>query len=188
MRTLSYGPGRQHRLDLTLPAGDGPHPVAFVLHGGFWRAKYKRVLMAPLCADLAARGWAAVNVEYRRVGRLRGGGGGVPATLEDVAAALDHLADVDAPLDLERVVSVGATSGDAERPWMGIVVNGQAQGQTPGRVTLPTGRHTIFVRRRGFSVDGDDTQTVDVPPRFSPGPHAPVSLTFQVRADGAPSN
>ena len=87
----------------------------------------------------------------------------------------------------ERVVSVSAASDDAERPWMGIVVDGQAQGQTPGRVTLPTGRHTVFVRRRGFSVDGDDTQTVDVPPRFSPGPHAPVSLTFRVRSDAAPA-
>lgn len=87
----------------------------------------------------------------------------------------------------ERVVSVSAASGDAERPWMGIVVDGQAQGQTPGRVTLATGRHTVFVRRRGFSVDGDDTQTVDVPPRFSPGPHAPVSLTFRVRSDAAPA-
>lgn len=117
MRTLSYGPGRQNVLDVTLPAGGGPHPVAFVLHGGFWRARYKRELMAPMCADLAARGWAAVNVEYRRVGRLRGGGGGVPATLEDVAAALDHLADLDEPLDLERVVSIGHSAGGHLALW-----------------------------------------------------------------------
>lgn len=117
MQTLSYGPHRQQVLDLWLPDGPGPHPVAFVLHGGFWRARYTRALMDGLCADLVARGWAAANVEYRRLGRLRGGGGGVPATLDDVAAALDHLADVAAPLDLKRVVSVGHSAGGQLALW-----------------------------------------------------------------------
>lgn len=118
VRTLSYGSGRQQVMDLTLPPGPGPFPVAFVLHGGFWRGRYGRSLMTGLCADLAARGWAAVNVEYRRLGRLRGGGGGVPATLEDVGAALDHLAGVDAPLDLDRVVSVGHSAGGHLALWV----------------------------------------------------------------------
>ena len=59
-----------------------------LIHGGFWRARYGRKLMEPLCADLAARGWAAWNIEYRRLGN----GGGCPRTLDDVAAAIDHLA------------------------------------------------------------------------------------------------
>ncbi|MDQ3632131.1 MAG: alpha/beta hydrolase [Actinomycetota bacterium] len=120
VQTLRYGPHRQHVMDLGLPE-DGnptrPYPVAFVLHGGFWRARYKRVLMEDLCADLVVRGWAAVNVEYRRVGRLTGGGGGVPQTLDDVAAALDHLASVAAPLDLDRVVSVGHSAGGHLALW-----------------------------------------------------------------------
>ncbi len=115
--TLSYGPHRQHVMDLLVPDGPGPHPVAFVLHGGFWRAKYKRSLMDGLCADLVARGWAAANVEYRRVGTFTGGGGGVPATLDDVALALDHLAELDAPLDLARVVSVGHSAGGHLALW-----------------------------------------------------------------------
>ena len=117
MQTLDYGPHRQHVMDVGLPDGPGPHPVAFVLHGGFWRARYTRALMSDLCADLVLRGWAAVNVEYRRVGRLTGGGGGVPQTLDDVAAALDHLASVQAPLDLGRVVSVGHSAGGQLALW-----------------------------------------------------------------------
>ena len=38
------------------------------LHGGFWRAPYAADLMEPLCVDLAARGYEAWNVEYRRIG------------------------------------------------------------------------------------------------------------------------
>jgi len=89
-----YGSARAQYGELFAPAGAGPWPVAVVLHGGFWRAQYGRRLMRPLCADLAARGWAAFNVEYRRLGRLSGGG--FPRTLDDVAAAVDHLAELPA--------------------------------------------------------------------------------------------
>jgi hypothetical protein len=81
-----------------------------------------------------------------------------------------------------RVVRVSVTSTDAERPWMTVVVDGQPGGQTPTQVTLPVGRHTIIVRRRGYEVVGQDMMTVDVPPRFSPDPLPPVPLAFEVRA------
>jgi acetyl esterase/lipase len=45
--------------------------------------------MDDVCADLAAAGWAAWNLEYRRTA---GGDGGWPATFEDIAAGIDHLA------------------------------------------------------------------------------------------------
>jgi len=82
-----------------------------------------------------------------------------------------------------RTVSVNVASDDAERPWMTLLVDGQPQGQTPAQVTLPVGRHTLSVRRRGYSVVGAETQTVDVPPSFSPSPLPAVSVQFQVRAD-----
>lgn len=81
-----------------------------------------------------------------------------------------------------RVVRVSVTSTDAERPWMSVVVDGQAQGQTPTQVALPVGRHTIIVRRRGYEVVGEDMVTVDVPPRFTSASLDPLPLTFQVRA------
>ena len=106
----AYGPARSQFGELFLPGGDGPHPVAVVLHGGFWRAQHGCRQTRPLCRDLAARGWAAWNVEYRRLGRLSGGGW--PRTLEDVAAAVDHLADIPrVPLDLRRVVAIGHSAG-----------------------------------------------------------------------------
>ena len=107
-----------------MPRGGGPWPVAVVLHGGFWRAQHGRRLMRPLCADLAARGWAAFNVEYRRLGRLSGGG--FPRTLDDVAAAVDHLAELPAHkggqslfrLDLARVVAIGHSAGGQLAAWL----------------------------------------------------------------------
>jgi acetyl esterase/lipase len=82
-----------------------------VLHGGFWKAEYDLTLMDALCADLAARGWAAWNVEYRRLGN----GGGVPETLEDVGAAIDFLAEL--PVDTSRVVTIGHSAGGHLAAW-----------------------------------------------------------------------
>ena len=37
-----YGDKRSQFGELYLPAGDGPFPVAVVIHGGFWRNRYYR--------------------------------------------------------------------------------------------------------------------------------------------------
>ncbi len=85
-RRLSYGAHRDQRAELFLPAGPGPHHVVVVLHGGWWQARRTRTKLytRPLCADLAQRGFAALNAEYRRVG----GGGGWPMTFDDALAAV----------------------------------------------------------------------------------------------------
>jgi acetyl esterase/lipase len=114
-RVHRYGPGPHRFLELTLPSGAGPAAVAVVVHGGFWRAAYGIELARPLAADLAAAGFAAVAVEYRRVG----GGGGWPETLEDVAAALDSLPDLPGSgrLDLADVTVVGHSAGGHLAAW-----------------------------------------------------------------------
>ncbi|MGR7026564.1 alpha/beta hydrolase family protein [Geodermatophilus sp. URMC 62] len=115
----AYGPHPDQFLELTLPAGSAPAPVVVVLHGGFWRAAHGVELARPLAADLAAAGFAAVAVEYRRVGA----GGGWPATVEDVAAALDALpgagsaGDAAGRLDLADVTVVGHSAGGHLAAW-----------------------------------------------------------------------
>lgn len=98
------------------PATPGASPatpgVAVLVHGGFWKAGYGCDLMHPLAGDLAARGWTVWNLEYRRLGN----GGGVPATLDDVAAGIDHLAELDG-LDLTRVVAIGHSAGGHLAAW-----------------------------------------------------------------------
>ena len=102
--------------DLYLPSGPGPHPVVIVLHGGSWTARYGKLVTAALSGDLASRGVAAWNVEYRRVGR--GQGGGWRATFDDVAAAIDYLPRVaDGRLDLSDVRMVGHSAGGQLAVW-----------------------------------------------------------------------
>jgi len=108
-----YGSDPSQLGELFLPRGHGPHPVVVVVHGGYWRARYDRSLMTELCLDLAGRGLAAWNLEYRRVGSS----GGWPETFEDVAAGVDALVDLDAPLDLDRVAAVGHSAGGHLAFW-----------------------------------------------------------------------
>ena len=93
-RTISYGSDPSQFGDLYLPDA-APKGLAVIVHGGFWRAQYGLDLGAPLARSLQERGWAAWNIEYRRVGN----GGGVPATLDDVRAAIAKTADFDLGVD-----------------------------------------------------------------------------------------
>jgi acetyl esterase/lipase len=114
---ITYGAESLQFGVLYLPSGEGPHPVVILIHGGFWRAHYDLSLMTKLAEDLANRGIAAWNIEYRRVGNM---GGGWPGTLIDVALAADHLHTL-APmhsLDLQRVVPVGHSAGGQLAFWL----------------------------------------------------------------------
>jgi acetyl esterase/lipase len=113
----SFGTDPSQVGDLYVPRGAGPHPVAVLLHGGYWQTTYGKLVMGPLAADLVGRGWAVWNLEYRRLGPRRGGGGGWPMTFADVADGIDHLAGLDARLDLSRVVLVGHSAGGQLALW-----------------------------------------------------------------------
>jgi acetyl esterase/lipase len=107
---VAYGDDPSQFAELSLPSGT-PKGTVVVIHGGFWKAAYDLSLGRPLARSLADHGWAAWNIEYRRVGN----GGGDPHTLDDVAAAVDALADQDVPGD--RVVAVGHSAGGHLATW-----------------------------------------------------------------------
>ncbi|MCG5432125.1 S9 family peptidase [Mycobacterium sp. MYCO198283] len=109
-----YGADPSQYADISLPGRSEPAPVVVVIHGGFWRSAYGADLGEPLAADLAARGYAAVNLEYRRVGA----GGGWPQTGDDVLAALDALPAHADRLDLDRVVALGHSAGGQLAAWL----------------------------------------------------------------------
>ncbi len=124
---ISYGDHPAQHLELTRPGGT-PLGAVVVLHGGFWKAEYDLSLGRPLVPSLVAQGWAVANVEYRRVG----GGGGWPGTFDDVAAAVDALADTD--LDLGTVVALGHSAGGHLAAW--AAARGRFERWQPERVPV----------------------------------------------------
>ena len=115
--TIPYGEDPLQIVDLWLPAGDGPHPVVLMVHGGCWQTQIaERDIMNWIADDLRRRGIAVWNVEYRGVDR----GGGFPNTFLDVAAAADALpghADRHR-LDLSRLVATGHSAGGHLALWL----------------------------------------------------------------------
>ena len=133
--TVRYGDHPDQVANLHLPASeDGPWPCVVLIHGGFWRARWDRTVMTPLAMDLARRGLAAWNVEYRRVGQ---DGGGWPGTLLDVAAAVDALAAV-AEVDVGRVAVAGHSAGGHLALW--VAGRSRLPADAPGArpVVVPT--------------------------------------------------
>jgi acetyl esterase/lipase len=103
---LTYGKDASQWVDRFDPEGESRGTVV-VIHGGFWKAAYGADLGAPLAQNLAARGWTALNVEYRRVGN----GGGFPSTFDDIHAAI-NLIEGEGP-----VITLGHSAGGHLATW-----------------------------------------------------------------------
>lgn len=117
---LQYGPSDSQAADLFLPSGDGPHPLAILIHGGCWSVTTAgREQLRHIGAELARRGIAVWSIGYRRANEL---GGGYPGTFRDIGAAIDRLRS-DAPrygLDLSRTVLVGHSAGGHLALWAAV--------------------------------------------------------------------
>jgi acetyl esterase/lipase len=119
--TIRYGDEASQKVELFLPAnppeGGGPLPVAVLIHGGCWQEKVAGIALVRAAAGgLAARGFAVWAVGYRRIDEP---GGGYPGTYQDVARAIDLLAE-QAParnLDAGRTVFLGHSAGAHLALW-----------------------------------------------------------------------
>lgn len=115
---FSYGSHPEQFGELTLPPpGTPPRGTAVIIHGGYWRSLYSLELGRPLAADLSGRGWAALNLEYRRAGN----GGGWPETFEDISAGIDALAELAGFAGTEGipgpVIALGHSAGGHLAVW-----------------------------------------------------------------------
>ncbi|MDH2426288.1 alpha/beta hydrolase [Sphaerisporangium sp. TRM90804] len=90
----------------TPAVGSVAPPVVVLVHGGYWRSVWAADLMDALAIDLADRGFASWNLEYRRPDLH-----GWAATTADVAAGVEALASAGTPLDLARVAVAGHSAG-----------------------------------------------------------------------------
>ena len=133
--------------DLYLPAGardDDSLPLVTIIHGGGWESRAGAEQFDEMARDLADRGLAVYNVEYRRLGT----GGGWPTTFHDVARALDHvpaMAETYPQLRIDDELVVGHSAGAQLAVW----------GGTRHRLTDDeVGSRPAFVPSRAVSISG----------------------------------
>jgi acetyl esterase/lipase len=116
-QVIQYGASASQAIDLFLPAGPGPHPLAVLLHGGCWSVHTAgREQLRHLGDMLAAKGIAVWSIGYRRADEP---GGGYPGTFQDVGQAIDRAASDAAryQFDLSRSVLVGHSAGGHLALW-----------------------------------------------------------------------
>jgi acetyl esterase/lipase len=96
---------------------EGPALGTVVLiHGGFWRGTPDYFDgPTPLAEALVSRGWNVWQIEYRQLPN----GGGWPGTLDDTAAAIEHLSVVTTSLGVDPgpVITVGHSAGGHLAVW-----------------------------------------------------------------------
>ena len=112
--TTTYADHSDALLDLRVPSGTGPHPVALLIHGGFWGDIWKRDLMDPMAVALTHHGWATANIEYSR------GHGSYGSAVADVETAVQWIGDNAAThqLDAGRIVAIGHSAGGYLALWL----------------------------------------------------------------------
>lgn len=112
--TVSYGSHPDQVTDLWCPARASSGLLLVLLHGGDWRVEHERGYLAPMADALASEGHAVALPEFRRLG----GGGGWPATFEDVVAGLEDAARRAAASGQARaLVVVGHSAGGHLALW-----------------------------------------------------------------------
>lgn len=105
---VGAGPGRGRLLDLHLPDGAGPWPLAIWNHGSGWLADNGRTGTDEVAAELCPSGFAVAGVAIRSSAQAR-----FPAQVDDINAAIDHLrAHADRyRIDPDRIGVLGESSG-----------------------------------------------------------------------------
>ena len=115
---IPYGANSSQAIDVFLPDGPGPHPVAILIHGGCWKdiPGAGREQLRHLGPELTRQGIAVWSIGYRRADEP---GGGYPGTFHDVAEAIDRIqSEADRfHLDLSRTVLVGHSAGGHLALW-----------------------------------------------------------------------
>ncbi|WP_233269441.1 S9 family peptidase [Alteribacillus sp. YIM 98480] len=118
LKRISYGTNNNQFGDLRIPvAGEGPFPLAVIIHGGFWKKQFGLEQMNDFAEKYASHGIATWNIEYRRVGQ---DGGGWPGTFLDSARSIESLKIIaeDHPVDLKRVIIIGHSAGGHLALWL----------------------------------------------------------------------
>ncbi|HKP87984.1 MAG TPA: alpha/beta hydrolase [Blastocatellia bacterium] len=105
------------KLDLHLPAGDGPFPVIVWIHGGGWTSGDKELSAAGAQLRQTARGYAVASINYRLSHEAK-----FPAQIEDCKAAVRWLRAnaSEHKLDPDRIAAWGSSAGGHLAALLGV--------------------------------------------------------------------
>ena len=115
---ILYGDGPLNYGDLRIPkdTDDDKHPLVILVHGGAWESSFSLQYFGQLAEALTDAGLATWNLEYRR---LNNPGSAFPGMFLDVASGVDYARQLaeQYPIDLDRVVLLGHSSGGHLAAW-----------------------------------------------------------------------
>lgn len=106
-RDIGYGESDRQRLDIIVPAGEGPFPCVVFIHGGFWQ-KNSKAGSGFAAHAFASRGWASISIGYDLAPNVR-----VTQIVEQIATALRHVQSIGPRhrIDMQRIVLSGHSVG-----------------------------------------------------------------------------
>jgi 3-dehydroquinate dehydratase-2 len=110
-RPIRYGPHAENTADLRIPKE--PRGLVTLVHGGFWLQEWARDSMETLATDLYRRGYASLNVEYRR----SNAGGSWPGSGHDVMLAQTFISQIPEVRGLSTAV-IGHSAGGYLALWL----------------------------------------------------------------------
>jgi acetyl esterase/lipase len=115
---IRYGDDFSQFAELRFPKGEGPFPLLFVVHGGFWQSRYDLSHIGHLCAALTSQEVITCSIEYRRIGNP---GGGWPGTFQDISRATCNILQTmsqDPRYDRTRTAILGHSAGGHLALWL----------------------------------------------------------------------
>ncbi|MFT4979798.1 MAG: acetyl esterase [Myxococcota bacterium] len=107
LHNVAYGPDPAHRLDVWIPPGPGPHPIALYIHGGGFRVLSRKTHWM-MAMSLARMGLVVFNIDYCLAPMAP-----YPAAVQDTLRAWrwihDHAEEYGG--DRSRMVAAGDSAG-----------------------------------------------------------------------------
>jgi acetyl esterase/lipase len=140
--------GESLKLDASIPEGDGPFPVAILVHGGGWGGGDKAHEHVPPTEPLSDAGIAWFSINYRLAPKHRW-----PACIDDVRTAIrwvkEHAAEYKG--DPERIALIGYSAGGHLAAFAAATAQDDTGVQAVVLLAAPTDLVDDCERRTGVS-------------------------------------
>jgi alpha-L-fucosidase 2 len=136
-RDIAYATagGETLRLDASIPEGEGPFPIAILIHGGGWGGGDRAQVHVPPTEPFTDANFTWLSIDYRLAPQHRW-----PACIDDVRTAIrwvhEHAAEFKG--DPNRVVLVGYSAGGHLAAFAAVTANDDTRPQAMILLAGPT--------------------------------------------------